>query len=103
MFTCKSCRKTTNDSLLDEGLDKVICSECGKPIEGITDFMKRTMRSNGQVVKGRTKKAFVVQCHRCQRHGQPIIKEDSPVCFHCGNKLNLTNEFVSMLQEFLKQ
>ena len=103
MFTChnKGCGKTTVDSLLDESIDKVICCECGNPIEEITSFTKRMMRGAGRVVKGKTKPAFVVQCPKCQRHGQPIMKDGIPICYECKNKLELTEQFVLKLQEFL--
>ncbi len=103
-LTCSNtgCYKMTSDSLLDEESNQVICSECGKPIENISDFTKRSMRGMGKVVKTIGKAAFCVTCKKCERRGQPSIEDNKAVCFNCKEPLALTRQFENTFREFLK-
>jgi len=104
-LTCdnKGCFKTTFDSLLNEETNEVICSECGKPIKGVSDFTKRMMFGNGKIIKKRAYSAYSVKCAACETNGQPKISEgDELVCFKCGEKLNLTKQFETMFREYMK-
>ena len=104
-LTCtnKGCNKTTSDSLLDEEINEVICSECGQPMPGITEFTKRAMHGSNNVKRTQTKQAFVVDCPACKRRGQPILGEnDVPQCLNCKAVLNLTPAFITMLKEHLR-
>ena len=103
-LTCtnKGCCKTSSDSLLDEKSNEIICAECGKPISGITDFTKRSMKGMGHVTKNQAKSSFTVDCPNCQKKGQPNMKNNSPVCYNCGEPLHLTEQFLTMFREHIK-
>ena len=103
-LTCtnKGCGKTSSDSLLDEKSNMVICAECGKPIEGITDFTKRSMKGMDKVIKNQSKSSFTVDCPNCKRKGQPIMKKNAPACFNCGETLHLSEPFLLMFKEHIK-
>jgi len=103
-FTCmnKGCMQTSHDSLLDEATNEVICSNCGKPITDVTDFTKRSMIGLGHVKKTQAKASFAAQCHKCQKTGQPVMKNNVPVCYSCGETLKLTNQFLIMFKEYLR-
>lgn len=103
-LTCtnRGCMKTTSDSLLDEATNEIICSECGKVIEGITDFTKRSMKGMGKVKKTQSKTSYAVDCPGCHRQGQPIIIKNAICCYHCKAALNLSNPFIMMFKEYLK-
>lgn len=98
----KGCGKQTYDSKLDEATNEVICSECKRPIYGITDFLKRALKGIGYVIKMKTNLAFMVDCKFCKKHGQPIMIKDVPSCFYCNKELNLSPQFVKMFQEHIK-
>ena len=68
-LTCtnKGCYKTTSDSLLDTSIDEIVCSECGKPIIGISSFTKRSMIGLGKIRSKHTEKAYSVECKKCTR------------------------------------
>lgn len=103
-LTCtnRKCLKTTSDSLLDETTNEIICSECGQPISGISDFTKRSMKGMGHVKKTQAKTSFAVKCSHCQKQGQPILKSDVPYCAYCKKQLSLSAPFMSMLKDHLK-
>ncbi len=103
-LTCtnRGCMKTTSDSLLDEKANVVICSECGKPIEGITEFTKRSMKGMDKVTKSQSKSSFTVDCPNCKKKGQPKMKKNKPVCYNCGESLHLTEPFLIMFREHIK-
>ena len=81
-----------------------ICSECGKPIEGITRFAKISMRGMGQVLKSKTKQeAFSVKCAKCTKEGKPTLVGKELVCFSCGEKhTNLSAPFKHALMSTLQ-
>lgn len=83
----KKCGKH-QESLLDVDTNKVICSECGNPIDNITEFFKRHLLLSKQIVKSATQKqAFVVKCKKCNKDGQPVLakvnNKNELVCRHC--------------------
>jgi ribosomal protein L34E len=99
----KGCYKTTSDSLLDKETNEVICSECGKPIEGVTDFTKRSMIGLGKVRSKYTGKAYSVECKKCTRVGQPKELNGEFVCFYCEQPLELTDYFKKLLKAYIKK
>lgn len=101
-LTCtnKGCYKTTSDSLLDKETNEVICSECGKPIDGISEFTKRSMIGLDKVRSKHTKQAYSVECKKCTRVGQPIEKDGEFVCFNCEEKLVITDYFKKLLKSY---
>jgi len=101
-LTCtnKGCYKMTSDSLLDKESNEIICSECGNPIVGISEFTKRSMLGLGKVRSKHTQKAYSVECKKCTRVGQPIEEDGKFVCFHCKEPLELTSYFIKMLKDY---
>lgn len=103
-LTCtnRGCMKTTSDSLLDETTNEVICSECGRVIDGITEFTKRSMKGMGKIKKTQSKSSFAVECPKCKKQGQPIVINNKICCYNCKDPLNLSNPFIMMFKEYLK-
>lgn len=69
----------------------VICSECGKSIDSVTEFSKRAMRGLGQIKRSSSpKKAFAVECQKCNQKDQPVLMEKQKgkpqevSCPHCA-------------------
>lgn len=100
--TTRGCMKTTSDSVLDESTNEVICSECGQPITGITDFTKRSMKGMGKVKKTESKTSFSIDCPKCHKRGQPILKNDNAFCAHCNELLKLSKPFIITFKDYLK-
>ena len=103
-LTCtnKGCMRFTTDSVLDEATNEVICSECGNPITGITDFTKRSMKGMGKVKKTESKTSFSIDCPNCKKRGQPTLKNDNAFCAHCNQPLKLSKPFILMFKDYLK-
>lgn len=101
-LTCtnKGCGKTSSDGLLDVKLNMVICPECGKPIDGVTEFTKRSMIGLGKVRKTEINLAFVVDCAKCKKRGQPNLKGNNAFCQHCAEQLSLSLPFIKAYQEY---
>ena len=103
MITCtnKGCYKASTSSLLDEKSNEVICSECGKPV-AVTDFMKNSMRSSGQVLKSQANSSFSVECQKCHKRGQPSLDaKDNAICYNCGSVMLVTHQFKVVLRDYL--
>jgi len=94
--------KTTSDSLLDEKSNEIICSECGNPIDGITDFTKRSMKGMGHVSKSESKASFSIACPKCQKKGQPIMKNNVVTCAFCNKEIVLSAPFLAAFKDYIK-
>jgi hypothetical protein len=91
--TNKGCMKSSN-ALLDEGTLEVICQECGKPIEGVSDAMKRTLKSFGQVVRTNERKAFTLACRNCRANREIVLNQNNDtVCKVCHKEISVTAAF----------
>jgi ribosomal protein L34E len=89
----KGCMKSSN-ALLDEETLEVICQECGKPIYGIAEAMKRTLKSFGQVVRTNERKAFTLACRNCRANREVVLDQDgNTICKVCHNEISVTAAF----------
>src|SRR5574337_230000 len=105
----KGCHQQSNALLNPETLE-VVCQECGKSINNISESMKRVLKSNGQVLKINEKKAFMMACKSCNANREVVVGDNNNiVCRICksevkvhtamkqailqiGNKLSVQNE-----------
>jgi len=95
----KGCYQST-EALLDSN-NKVICAKCSKEIVNVTEFMKKQMKSAGQVLKN-IKKEFAFKCASCNVIDQPIIKGDLFYCSSCNKEMkNISEPFKIILKEKL--
>lgn len=96
--TNKGCLKTSN-ALLDPETLEVICEECGQPISGISDAMKRTLKSFGQVIRSE-RKAFMLACHTCKANREVVMDQDNnTICKTCHNKIEVHAAFKLAMEE----
>jgi hypothetical protein len=85
----KGCHKNV-EALYDEKTHEVVCPECHQVITGISESMKRTLKSFGQIVRDEEKKAFMMACKSCNANRQVVLNEnDETVCNICGEKINV--------------
>jgi len=99
MCTNKGCLKQT-DALLDVETGEVICQECGKPIFGVSEYMKRTLKSGGQIVRKNEKKAFMVHCKSCNANRILVLdKDNNTICKTCHNKVAVHASFRIAMEE----
>lgn len=107
--TNKGCREYQNPKLdINKDSDtynEVICSNCGKTIENVSQFHKTAMKSIGQVKRDdNNKQAFAVSCPKCSKADRPILGQNNELlCKHCGaEQSQLSRPFAQALLSVLK-
>src|SRR5271154_1462425 len=81
---------TTRDHKLKIDTDEVICMECGDSNVMVSEFMKKAMKSSGDLYRSTAaKKAFMYRCSKCTVDRAPKIVDDQAVCATCSHPLNL--------------
>lgn len=87
--TNKGCMQTTN-ALLDTKTLEVICQECGEPIANVSESMKRTLKSFGQIIRDDSRKAFMMACRNCHANREVVLDQDNnTVCGVCHQPINV--------------
>lgn len=96
--TNKGCMKTSNALLIPETLE-VICQECGDSIANVSDAMKRTLKSFGQVVKG-DKRSFMLACTACRANREVVMDQDNnTICKICHDPITIHAAFKLAMEE----
>ena len=97
----RGCLKSSNALLNVETLE-VICGECGKAIKGISEPMKRTLKSFGQILRNEEKKAFMMACKSCNANREVVLDhENNTVCRVCNKEIKV-HAAMKRLQIFKK-
>lgn len=79
-----------SNALLNKETKEVMCSECKKVINGVTENMKRVLLSSGQIVRDEYRKAFTMACKNCNANRQVVLdKKGATVCNICGNDIGV--------------
>lgn len=103
---------TTVDALLNVDTNKVMCQNCGEEIENISEFMKNTMKSTGQIIRNGSnvkvpKGGMLVEC-TATPEGKPCgnkfpalleKKDEECYCPKCKSKVNLAGFAKALLRE----
>lgn len=100
LITCnnKGCFKSSN-ALLNEETKEVVCGICGKPIANISEAMRRTLKSFGQIVR-LERKAFMLACKKCNANREVVLTQDNKtVCKTCHNPINVHPAFKLAMEE----
>lgn len=87
--TNKGCMQTTNALLNTETLE-VICADCGQSISNVSESMRRTLKSFGQIIRTDQKKAFMMACRTCNANREVVLNDkNETVCGICGDVINV--------------
>jgi hypothetical protein len=101
----KGCGKEMRP-VVDKATYIAYCTECGKPVNNISVFMRRQMVSYDQVRRNEKKKLpWAVKCKPCDKEGPPELSKDGRnlVCSFCGKDLDsLSKPFAEMIKVNLK-
>jgi len=85
--------KQSNALLDKDGVD-VVCQECGNGISGISEAMKRALKSFGQVVRSEQRQAFMLACKSCNANRQVVLDQNNnTLCKQCHNPLTVHPAF----------
>lgn len=86
-----------NEAKLDMSTDQVICSECGKPIENISVFAKRTLKQVGQVIRT-SNSPWQKQCLKCNVLRDLVVSGEEALCKVCRMPVKVHASFVQALK-----
>ena len=75
----------TTEGALDPDTDEVICNKCVIELDNVASFTKRTMRSNGDVLK-KVAKAFYFDCVTCKKKVATSVTNGVLSGIGCKNK-----------------
>lgn len=85
----KGCMQQTN-ALFDSNTLEVICQECGQSISNVSDAMKRTLKSFGQIIRDDYHKAFMMACRNCVANREIVLNEkNETICSVCKQVVNV--------------
>lgn len=85
----KGCMQQSTALLNAETLD-VVCGACGKAIKSVSEPMKRTLKSFGQVLRTDERKAFMMACKNCNANREVVLNEKSEtICRICKSGIKV--------------
>ena len=95
---------TTVSASLDVDADEVICGECGSALDNVSKYSKLSMKTNGDILRSKNKKAFVFYCEAHDDHVETVYKESRLVGKSCPDdgescKINITKHMVRAIEE----
>jgi ribosomal protein L34E len=103
------CRKSDGftDGSLDVDSDNVICNECGEVLEGVSSYAKLSMKTIGDIIRSKNRKAFMFPCLTCDNNVEAMFAEGVLVGKRCSQelgpcKLNVTEHMIKAVEETQK-
>ncbi len=88
------------DAKLNTETLEVICQKCEKPIQNISESMKRVLKSQGQVIRHEVKKAFTIACMNCKANREVVLNVDNQtICSICHNTISLHSAMRLAMEE----
>lgn len=94
--TTKGCLQQT-EAKLNRDTQEVLCEQCGSTI-AVTEQMRRTLNSLGQVLRTKNIKAFQQQCPNCKTHRSLYIEGNAAYCEVCASQITVTPAFLHGLR-----
>tara|TARA_A200000159_G_C7334465_1_gene344450 strand:- start:176 stop:520 length:345 start_codon:yes stop_codon:yes gene_type:complete len=94
----------TTDASLNVDTNEAICNECGECISHVSEYSKLSMKTNGDILRSKKRKAFVFQCGSCDKHVEAVFKNSILVGKECSNdgigcKIDITDHMQKAIQE----
>ena len=91
----------SEESLLDEATNEVICLECGNPIKSLPETTKKLLKQFKQV-KAHVKRSMEFECKACKTVARPLLKKAGTttvaLCVDCGERLNVSPYMIEALK-----
>lgn len=100
---CKMSDGTTDVSL-NIDTNEAICNECGECIPHVSEYSKLSMKTSGDILRSKKKKAFVFHCGTCDNQVETMFKDSVLVGKGCPNdgtgcKIDITSHMQKAIQE----
>lgn len=77
---------TSTNALLDVETNEVVCEYCGDILNDISEYAKKAMKSNGDIVRKKKGKAFAFDCLECKKQRQVIVKDGNAIGKGCDKQ-----------------
>ena len=105
VIVCNAKCRGVVDASLDVDENRVVCNTCGEFIDNVTEFIKLSMKSSGDIIKSRNRKAFVFKCETCNKMKEVFHLNSRLVGKNCPNNnsgclINITNNMKVAIKEF---
>ena len=106
LVQCNSKCQTTVKALLDVDKDEVICTECGGTLDNVSKYSKLSMKTDGDIIRTKNKKAFVFHCKTCDNHVETVFVNSVLKGKHCDGedacRINVTSHMAKAIEETAK-
>ena len=104
LVQCNTKCQTTVNALLDIDTDNVICGECGSVLSDVSKYSKLSMKTNGDILRSKNKKAFVFYCQTHDDHVETAFVESRLVGKTCPDdgeqcKIVITEHMIKAIEE----
>jgi len=100
------CRLTDGitDASLDLDTNNAMCNECGEVLTDVSEYSKLSMKTNGDILRTKKKKAFVFPCQTCNEDVETEFVSSRLVGKACPNnqdgcKIDITQHMVKAIEE----
>jgi hypothetical protein len=95
----------TTDASLDVDTNNAICNECGEILVGVSKYSKLSMKTTGDILRSKKKKAFVFYCETHDDHVETTFSNSVLIGKSCPDdgkacKINVTKHMVKAIQDF---
>ena len=92
------------DSSLDIDSNQAMCNECGEVLGGVSEFAKLAMKTNGDIIRSKDRKAFMFPCLTCDKSVETQFVSGVLVGKECQNnqegcRINVTEHMVVAIRE----
>lgn len=93
----------TTDASLNVDTNEAVCNQCGDIVGHVSKYSKISMKTNGDILRSRNRKAFVFQCEGCDKHVETTFQGSMLVGKGCENtescKINITKHMAKAIME----
>jgi hypothetical protein len=104
LVQCNAKCQTTVNASLDVDADEVICGDCGSVLSDVSKYSKLSMKTNGDILRSKNKKAFVFYCETHDDHVETTFLKSRLVGKTCPTdgescKINVTKHMTKAIEE----
>jgi ribosomal protein L37AE/L43A len=106
----QGCKKSDGftDGSLDVDSNEAICNECGETLNTVSSYAKLSMKTNGDILRSKNRKAFMFPCQTCDTNVEAQFINGILVGKNCSNnfegcKINVTEHMSKAIEEVQKR
>ena len=95
------------DASLDVDSNEAMCNECGEVLKDVSEFTRLAMKTNGDIIRSKNRKAFMFPCLTCDKSVEAQFAGGVLVGKACQNnqegcKINVTEHMIAAVRESQK-